>query len=175
MILREYTFVQNTDQYSNDVQQRYDVVIRALVDAFAQRLKTVVLFGSQARGDAKPESDHDLLVVIDNLPDSPLARQRIVRYTLLPILEQLPGTINFVAKTPAEVAANLTPLLLDVCVDGLCLYGIDYFEPYRRQALTALGQSKLTRHRVGGTLLWLFPKMPMADWSLNWEGYLEYA
>ena len=175
LISSGFTSIQNADKYSNDAQQPYAVVIRALVDVFAQRLKTVVLFGSQARGDAKPESDHDLFVVIDNLPDNPLARQRTVRYTLLPILDQLPGTINFVAKTPAEVAANLTPLLLDVCVDGLCLYGVDYFEPYREQALAALHQSKLTRHRVGGTLMWLFPKMPTADWSLNWEGYLEYA
>ena len=155
--------------------ERHRLVVQALVDVFAGRLKTVVLFGSQARGDARPGSDHDLFVVIEGLPVDPLARQRAVRGVLLPILDRLPGPISFVAKTPEEVAANLTPLLLDVCVDGICLYGAAYFEPYRERALAALRQSKLRRQRVGGALMWLFAQMPAADWELSWEGYLEYA
>ncbi len=155
--------------------ERYRLVVQALVDVFARRLRAVILFGSQARGDARPGSDHDLYVVIESLPGDPLARQRVVRGVLLPILDRLPGPISFVAKTPEEVAANLTPLLLDVCVDGICLYGAAYFEPYRQQALAALRQSKLRRQRVGGTLMWLFPQMPATDWELSWEGYLEYA
>ncbi len=35
------------------VQRRYLLVTQALIDVFAQRLKTVVLFGSQARGEAR--------------------------------------------------------------------------------------------------------------------------
>lgn len=153
--------------------QRYQIVVKALVEAFAHRLKTVVLFGSQARGEARSESDHDLFVVVQDLPTNPLARQRTVRSILLPILDQLPGSINFIAKTPEEVALNLTPLLLDVCVDGICLYGADYFEPYRERALVALHQSKLQRRRVGGVWMWLFPQLPTRAWELSWEGYFE--
>jgi uncharacterized protein len=40
-----------------------------LVGAFGTRLRELVLFGSQARGDATEESDVDLLVVIDHLTD----------------------------------------------------------------------------------------------------------
>jgi predicted nucleotidyltransferase len=154
-------------------RQRYGLVVKALVDAFAARLKTVVLFGSQARGDRRRDSDHDLFVVIEDLPGEPVARQRTVRMILLPILDQLPGDINFIAKTPEEVAANLTPLLLDVCVDGVCLYGGDYFEPYRTRALNALHESKLERRRVGGELMWFFPQTQAVEWELSWEGYRE--
>jgi predicted nucleotidyltransferase len=155
------------------VQARYRLVIQALANAFAERLKTVVLFGSQARQSAHPSSDHDLLVVVERLPQEPLARQRAVRGTLLPILDQLPGSISLMAKTPEEFAANLTPLLLDVCVDGLCLYGAAYFEPYRKRALAALKHSNLRRQRIGGTLMWVFPHVPPGNWELSWEGYIE--
>ena len=35
---------------------------------YGNRLKNVLVFGSWARGDAQPESDIDLLVVLDEVP-----------------------------------------------------------------------------------------------------------
>jgi hypothetical protein len=153
------------------LEAAYRPIVQALERSFGERLKTVVLFGSQARGDARPDSDHDLFVVIEGLPQDPLARVRVVRMTLLDILDRLPGPIGFVAKTPAEVASGLTALLLDVCVDGVCLYGASYFEPRRQQALSALRQSGLRRRRVKGSLMWMFPEAPNGPWKLTWEGF----
>jgi predicted nucleotidyltransferase len=161
-------------QAEKDLKEKiisYQPIIQALAQRFADQLKTVVLFGSQARGNAQPDSDHDLLVVIEALPIEPLARQRAVRSLLLPILDALPGTINFVAKTPEEVAANLTPLMLDICVDGICLYGETYFQYYQKKALAALQQAKLRRYKLGHTQMWLLPQLPKGDWELSWEGY----
>ncbi len=163
----------NLSQGDADRKTRYGVVLRALEEAFGPELQAVILFGSQARRTARPESDHDLLVVIEGLPREPLARQRAVRMALLPVLEHLPGRVTLVAKTPDEMAANLTPLLLDVCVDGVCLRGEAYFEPYRRKALAALAQSGLRRRWSGGALIWSFPKIPRRGWELSWEGYRE--
>lgn len=160
-------------QRGDQLEQRYRPIIQSLKNGFKERLKTVVLFGSQARGEARPESDHDLFIVVEDLPIEPVARQRSVRALLLPVLDNLPGTINFVAKKPNEVAANLTPLLLDVCVDGICLYGLAYFQPYRQKAMAALRQAKLKRHRLEGAYMWLFPHLPAGDWELSWEGYRE--
>jgi predicted nucleotidyltransferase len=36
-----------------------------LDDAFGPRLKGIVLYGSEARGDAEPDSDIDILVLLD--------------------------------------------------------------------------------------------------------------
>ena len=94
---------------------------------------------------------------------------------LLPILDRLPGAITFVAKTPEEVSANLISLLLDVCVDGIWVYGAGYFEPYRRRALAALAQSGLRRQWTAGALMWRFSRLPARDWELSWEGYREYS
>jgi uncharacterized protein len=157
------------------VEERYRSVVQALEHRFGECLVTVVLFGSQARGAARPDSDHDLFVVIEDLPQDPLARSRTVRTALMPILDRLPGPTGFVAKTPVEVQAGLTPLLLDVCTEGVCLYGASYFEPLRQKALSALRQSGLHRRRMGGSLMWLFPRAPTGDWELSWEGYRESA
>ena len=37
----------------------------ALIPVFGDRLKGVVLFGSEARGDARPDSDIDVLVLLN--------------------------------------------------------------------------------------------------------------
>jgi len=38
-----------------------------LSEAYGERLHAVVLFGSEARGDARPDSDIDVVVVLDKL------------------------------------------------------------------------------------------------------------
>jgi uncharacterized protein len=44
---------------------------RALLEArFGERLREVVLYGSYARGEAHPDSDVDVLVVVDGLTES---------------------------------------------------------------------------------------------------------
>ena len=153
----------------------YGPIIQTMLGKYGNRLKMVVLFGSQARREAGTDSDHDIFVVVDGLPGEPLARQREVRSILLPILEDLPGSISFVTKTPAEVEANLTPLMLDICVDGICLYGDPFFKKYRRKAYAALQQAGLRRQLLAGTWMWVFPRLPTVNWDLNWEGYHEHT
>jgi predicted nucleotidyltransferase len=165
--------IQDDSPDQRAVEERYRPVVQALERRFDERLRAVLLFGSQARGAARPESDHDLFVVIEGLPHDPVARSRVVRTALMPVLDRLPGPIGFVAKTPGEVQAGLTPLLLDVCAEGVCLYGASYFEPRRRRVLNALRQSGLHRRRMGNSLMWLFPRAPTGDWELSWEGYRE--
>lgn len=46
----------------------YTTLLQALTAAFGSRLKTIVLFGSRARGEAVPDSDHDIFVVAEDLP-----------------------------------------------------------------------------------------------------------
>jgi len=58
--------------------------IRGLARSIARQCepRKVVLFGSHARGDARPDSDVDLLVITDDRPgpDASLKIRRAVRY-----------------------------------------------------------------------------------------------
>ena len=147
----------------------YNEMIQQLEITFGNRLKTVILFGSRARGKTAEHKDHDIFLVINDLPSDPLKRQREIRNAIWEISIR----INTVAKTPEEVNANLTPLLLEICVDGICLYGSNYFEPYHRKALNALKQSGLKKRRVGQEWRWQFEKIPDREWEMTWEGFRE--
>lgn len=147
----------------------YKPATRRLIEVFGDCLKTAVLFGSRARDEAGENSDHDIFVVIEGLPDDPLERLKQVRMALLDV----PLRVNIIAKTPEQVGANLTPLLLDICADGVCLYGPKYFEKFRRKALNALKQSGLTRKRMGRAWYWHFEKIPQKEWELTWEEFRE--
>jgi hypothetical protein len=153
--------------------ERYRAVIEAMVASFGPRLRTVVLFGSRARNDALPDSDHDLFVVIEGLPADPLKRTKGVRGSLSGCLAELPGAVNLHAKTPSEFETDLTPLYLDVCVDGICLFGEDYFEPMRRRAHAALATSGMERKKIGRSLFWMLPGGRPKNWEMTWDGYRE--
>jgi len=58
----------------------------------------VILFGSRARGTARPESDLDLLVIQDS--DQPRYRRSAPYYTLL---ADLPVEVEVMVYTPQEV------------------------------------------------------------------------
>ena len=75
------------------VERMTDVLVEAL------RPQAVVLFGSFAKGSAKPTSDIDLLVVWET-PLPPMLRERSV----LPLLHNFGIPVDAVIRTPAEVA-----------------------------------------------------------------------
>jgi hypothetical protein len=154
-------------------QQGCRLIVDGLRRAFGSRLKTIVVFGSQARGEAGQGSDVDVFIVVDGLARDPVARQREARGWMIDCVADLPGPLGLVCRTPREFESDLTPLFLDVCVDGICLYGDVYFEPYRRRALSALQASGLRRRRIGNAWHWLFPGAPPRYWQLSWDGYRE--
>jgi predicted nucleotidyltransferase len=58
----------------------------------------IILFGSHARGDASPESDVDLLVVLPQV-----ANKRMVAVAIRRILADLPVCKDIVVTTPEEI------------------------------------------------------------------------
>jgi predicted nucleotidyltransferase len=148
---------------------QYQPLIENLTSVFGNRLKSIVLFGSQARSKSMLQRDHDIFIVLEQLPKNPLQRLKEIRKPVM----NIPLQINIIAKTPEEVESNLTPLLLEICVDGVCLFGESYFESYRKRGLRALKQSGLKRRRVGREWYWQFEKFPQKEWELTWDGYRE--
>src|SRR5450759_5454041 len=88
-------------------------VVEQLRAQLGARLRAIVLFGSRARGDARLDSDIDLLVVADGLPRDPISRLTELRRPLVDLGLALPGSLSLVARTPSEVDSNPTPLSLD--------------------------------------------------------------
>ena len=89
--------------------------VRALRRALGRRLRAVVLYGSRARGDAKGESDWDLLVLAEDLPEETLRRHMELKRALPPSCRAI---VSILAKTPAEFEAGLPSLILDIALDG---------------------------------------------------------
>lgn len=74
--------------------------LREVVDRIAQRFhpEKIILFGSRARGQARPDSDADLLIIM-RVDGS--KRQQAVQIDLA--LERIPIPIDLVVVTPEEV------------------------------------------------------------------------
>jgi uncharacterized protein len=83
----------------------------------------VILFGSQARGDAQAESDVDLLVV---MPDAWAGtRKRTAAIGIMGLLRDLPVAKDIVVTTPEEIArrgALVGTVLQRALEEGTVLY-----------------------------------------------------
>ena len=87
------------------------------------RLRSLVLFGSLARGQGTASSDVDLLVIAEGLPRSLAERRRplLAAWSEARARHALPAVEwNLVTKTPEE-ARHHSPLYLDIVEDGILL------------------------------------------------------
>jgi predicted nucleotidyltransferase len=123
---------------------------------FGGKLRSVCLFGSVARGCASVESDIDVLVVAEGLPDDVGMRLKETNY----IHENLKGAapyrslrasgkgslISDLFFTPEEIQRH-PPILLDIVEDGILMYDKD---DYLRNVLLAIRETlkKLGSRRV---------------------------
>ncbi len=143
---------------------------RKLADRYADLLKStlrdrlvsVVLFGSVARGDASTTSDIDLLIVANDLPAGQFARKRLLveaDATFEADLEAAAGKgidtrLARIVRTPRE-AARIIPLYLDLTEDAVLLYDRDgFFAGVLDRVRTSLRRLGSRRVRQGTTWSW---------------------
>ena len=123
---------------------------------YGNRLVSFVVFGSVARETYRPNSDIDLLIIVENLPRGRM--KRVSQYSIVedrvePFLKSLQkeGIDTFISaffKTPQEVESG-SPLFLDMVEDARILYDRDGFFAKRldrlRERLKELGAKRIWR------------------------------
>ena len=113
-------------QVPESLQEPFRSALVAAAEAWiagGERLTSIVLFGSVARGQAGPTSDIDVLLVAEGIPRSLADRRR-------PFLEAWERTRaarglphvdwNLIVKTPDE-ARYRSPLYLDIVEEGVLI------------------------------------------------------
>jgi len=96
--------------------------LRGLLEAcYGERLKRLVLFGSQARGDADPESDIDVLVVLAGPVDDTIEDKRTSDklYDLMCAHECI--LISCIFMDEERFIKERSPLLLNVRREGVAV------------------------------------------------------
>jgi len=143
------------------------LVVSALVGTLGDRLRSVVLFGSRARGDHYPESDWDLLVIADLLPTRPLERYREIKSALPPATR---GATAVLATTPQEFEGHLPEIYLDIALDGQILWDRAGYAAGRLAELRRImDRSGLYRERTPAGDIWKWRVPPRQPWSIEWE------
>ncbi|MCI0371788.1 MAG: nucleotidyltransferase domain-containing protein [candidate division NC10 bacterium] len=143
-------------------------LVETLRAAFGERLVSVVLFGSHARGEAKPESDVDIFLVVKGLPNSPLDRIGEVRR---PVAGRFRERVAFITKTPEEVLAGLPSLYLDLALDGCVLFDTGFFRDRQAVLRGLIEEAGLRRVVRDGEYHWEWKTPPRRGWRLDWDGY----
>lgn len=81
----------------------------------------VILFGSRARGDARPDSDYDILVIASQIEDE-LKTERMIYRSMIGV-----GVgVEIIVKTPegAEKSSkDLVSVVKEAFKEGLVIYG----------------------------------------------------
>jgi uncharacterized protein len=85
---------------------------------FGEQLVAVYLYGSQARGDAKPDSDIDVMIVLRDAFDYFKVIERVSEITSRLSLEYN-TVISCVYVTKNDYLHRRTPLLLNVRREGI--------------------------------------------------------
>lgn len=129
-------------------------------------VKSVVLFGSRARGETRERSDVDLVVLLENCEvEDPVARRRLLHML---IREALGGAFGDLTVVDFELERFLkpekvSPLLLNVYWDGVVVYDkTGKLCDFLREARERIVKSGLKRVKDGEAYLWVLPK-PMKE------------
>ena len=147
----------------DDVEQ----VVEVYREELGQSLVGMALFGSASRGEARTDSDRDIFVLAQELPENVFERQMFLR-SLLP---RAVGTkVSVMAKTKDEFERKLLPVYLDIATDAVILYDPEgYLKKKFAQVKERLEEEGLVRKRIHNTWAWVWKESRGKDWELEWQ------
>lgn len=92
----------------------------AVAGAYGARLDRVVLFGSRARGEARPDSDYDVAVFLKDMPDRFVELDRLADIAA-DILYDSGACIHALAYRDASYHDARQPLMYAIRAEGVDL------------------------------------------------------
>lgn len=100
-----------------------DDFVAAVKAEYGERLKAVVLYGSRARGQARPDSDVDVLVVLRNTPDAWAERHRLrdIAYQVTAGSDRWDTLLSVMTASEEDFEGGDLPLYRNARREGLVL------------------------------------------------------
>lgn len=86
---------------------------------YGSDLKQIILFGSQARGEATKNSDIDLLIITEKKLSSSQREELVNLISDIAIENDV--LINFIEMLPSKFESEQSPLLLNIRREGIIL------------------------------------------------------
>ncbi len=93
---------------------------RAMQELYGARIERVVLYGSRARGDAKPDSDYDIAVFLKDLSSRWKEVRRIADVEVA-ILGKTGGMVHAMPYPAGSWRNTSSPLMHEIRKDGVDL------------------------------------------------------
>jgi uncharacterized protein len=93
----------------------------AVGELYGERIERVVLYGSRARGDAKPDSDYDVAVFLKGLTSSRWGEVRRIADIELAIFDEMGVTVHAMPYAAGSWRDPSSPLMHEIRKDGLDL------------------------------------------------------
>jgi predicted nucleotidyltransferase len=139
---------------STSVTETIAPIVQALRRGLGEKLVAVVLFGSRARDEAAEDSDWDLLVVADGLPEGFMERNFLLKRLLPP---EWRGSVCLLVRTPSELESRIASLHLDIALDGKILYDpFGFATRWLEKLQDFIRKAGLVREKVGSGEEWLW-------------------
>lgn len=134
---------------SEELEIAYDFSKRAYTE-FGNFIKSLIIFGSAARRDAKPGADIDILVIIDDLSVqlSPevVETYRIITEKLIADVSQRLHVTTLKLTAFWDYVRNSDPVGINILRDGYALLDSGFFDPL--QALLFRGRIRPTDESI---------------------------
>ena len=162
--------VATTVAISARIGEMHEGMLQELVKHYrsrlAEALEGIVLYGSRARGNARPDSDVDLLLVATALPDDPFERSRLLS---APRLGYNQPSVSTRGLTTHEYERDIASIDLDIAIDGQILFDkVGYMAERLSLIRRRLDEAGLFRN---SELVWRWRRWPTrSDWAVTWEG-----